>query len=447
MNALTYLITPHDTDEFVQQVWESSTVFVTGRPSTYFDRLMPIDDLFDILSRETLFFPAVQVFHSGRQLLAAEYTTLWPYGRESHRVIDCDRLLQLFDQGATLNVVGLERLHPGVQRLNMALERESGFPVHTTGFLTPGHSANIPAHYDEVDFFVLQTFGSKRWRLWHSDHALPLVRGGDRTYAGDHSALSDDRMLGEYVLRPGDTLFVPRGVIHQTFTEGEASFHVTVGINPHRWIDVLSVAVTRGLSILGGDLRFRGSLPMPGSLAHESVKGSLPEMFRELAEEVAAVSRASLLTALETVDRRMLAGRYSARPRQLLDLDRVSELTQDSIIQRRPGLVVQIGTSGDKCFLKFHGKTLYLPLAYATAITDLENDRPYFAHQFGDPNDSPVARLDVMRRLLAEGYITLVADPRPSETSRLVSAIGEPGASSESVPQRERCLALEFTSN
>jgi hypothetical protein len=410
MNALSFLIAPHDPYEFVQRIWESSVALVTDRPSTYFDRLMPIDAVFDVLSRETLFYPAVQVFHSGSQLPAGEYTTVWPYGRESHRVIDCDRVLQLFDQGATLNVIGLERLHPQVQLLNMALERESGFPVHTTGFLTPGRTANIPAHYDEVDFFVLQTFGRKRWRLWHSDQPLPLVRGGDRTYRSGHLAVSDDRLIGEHVLRPGDTLFVPRGVIHQTFTEGEPSFHITVGINPHRWLDVLSAAANGALSHLGRDLRFRGSVPMPGSLAYESVKGTLPKIFDELAREVAIESRKRLRTALETVDRRMLAGRYSARQRQLLDLDCLHEVSQDSIIQRRPGLVAQVGREGDKFLLRFHGKTLFLPLGYAAGIEKLETGMACAVHQICDSNDSRHARLDVIRRLLAEGYLTLVAN-------------------------------------
>jgi hypothetical protein len=384
----------------------------------------------DILSRETLFYPAVQVFHAGRQLPPSDYTSWWHYGRESHRVIDCDRLLALFDAGATLNILGLERMNANVQRLNMALERETGFPVHTTGFLTPTHTANIPAHYDEVDFFVLQTYGRKRWRVWHSDTPLPLVKGGDRTYGEDHRALAPEQLVGEYVLGPGDTLFVPRGMIHQTFTEGDASFHITVGINPHRWYDAARAVLHRALESVSRDPRFRISLPMPESIVHARREAGLARQFDELVHVFEEAVTACAPQAMEMLDREMLTGRYRARPGQLLELDALDALSEESVVQRRPELVVQLTVHDAGYALRFQGKTLIVPGAYAGWLMQIEHGRALAVRELMALDTARSTRDDTLkavRQLITEGY--LVCAPgiserlrQPGETRNLAEA-------------------------
>jgi lysine-specific demethylase/histidyl-hydroxylase NO66 len=416
MDALEYLIHPNSTHEFLRQAWERSPLFVTERTPAYFDGLMSLEDLVDVLSRETLFYPAVQVFQAGRQLAASDYTTWWHYGRESHRLIDGDRLLDLFDRGATLNILGLERMNAQVQHLNAALERETGFPVHTTGFLTPARAANIPAHYDEVDFFVLQTYGRKRWRVWQSDTQLPLVKGGDRTYGEGHRALDAERLAGDYVLGPGDMLFVPRGLIHQTFTESAASFHITVGINPHRWYDAMKAIVDRALTSVSQDRRFRVSLPMPGSIAYEAATPAT-SLFAPLVQTFEQAMKESAPHAMEALDRVMLTGRYRARPGQLLELDALDTLSEESVVQRRPALVVQLTPQEDGWALRFQGKTLVVPEQYVPWLVQLEEGRSCTVGDLlalGKGERTRDGTMNAVRQLIAEGYLTHAAAARRS---------------------------------
>ena len=34
--------------------------------------------------------------------------------------------------------------------------------------MTPPHSQGLPPHYDDVEVFVLQTEGTKTWRIWRA---------------------------------------------------------------------------------------------------------------------------------------------------------------------------------------------------------------------------------------------------------------------------------------
>eukprot|EP00591_Stephanopyxis_turris_P009506 CAMPEP_0195522210 /NCGR_PEP_ID=MMETSP0794_2-20130614/20114_1 /TAXON_ID=515487 /ORGANISM="Stephanopyxis turris, Strain CCMP 815" /LENGTH=494 /DNA_ID=CAMNT_0040651905 /DNA_START=79 /DNA_END=1563 /DNA_ORIENTATION=- len=124
-----------------------------------------------------------------------------------------------------------------------------------------GLTLSAPPHTDKQDVFVLQTSGSKHWRVFEPPKpsaratADPLARGkGD-----DELSLSTE--LGEPLidvrLDPGDVLYVPAGFPHTTDTvnenddagtEGFAersdadSVHLTLGVDTHIWgLDLLSL--------------------------------------------------------------------------------------------------------------------------------------------------------------------------------------------------------------
>ncbi len=78
-------------------------------------------------------------------------------------------------------------------------------------YLTPVGTQGFAPHYDDIEAFVLQTEGSKRWRLY--DNPLGQV------LPTDSSGNFDQKVLGpvilETTLHPGDLLYIPRGIVHQ----------------------------------------------------------------------------------------------------------------------------------------------------------------------------------------------------------------------------------------
>jgi bifunctional lysine-specific demethylase and histidyl-hydroxylase NO66 len=107
--------------------------------------------------------------------------------------------------------------------------------------LKAGHAQGFAPHFDDVDVYVLQVEGAKRWRVYPplSGHALP--RYSSRDFADDEIGAP----LRTVVLRPGDLLFLPRGTIHQADALQDAhSMHLTVSAGQrHSWADFLDVAV------------------------------------------------------------------------------------------------------------------------------------------------------------------------------------------------------------
>ena len=114
----------------------------------------------------------------------------------------------------------------------------------------PNKRTSAPPHTDKQDVVVVQTQGSKRWRVFRptnpdekpeadvfargkGDDNLPLYRLLER---------EDDLLLLDVTLNPGDVLFIPAAFPHTTDTItsneseiDETSIHLTFGLDTHVW--------------------------------------------------------------------------------------------------------------------------------------------------------------------------------------------------------------------
>jgi ribosomal protein L16 Arg81 hydroxylase len=79
---------------------------------------------------------------------------------------------------------------------------------------------------------TLQVAGEKRWLVYEPVLELPLK---DQRY---RSALGEPaEPVLDVTARQGDTLYLPRGWLHQALTTDFDSLHITIGVNVRRWVD------------------------------------------------------------------------------------------------------------------------------------------------------------------------------------------------------------------
>jgi len=143
---------------------------------------------------------------------------------------------------------------PKLASVSLAALDAFGLPNCLNLYLTAaGMRTSAPPHTDKQDVFVLQTAGSKHWRVFEppppaqKPAADPLARGK----ANDALPLSElGPPLIDAVLRPGTALYIPAGWPHTTDTvhdddagigsedssfSSEDSVHLTVGLDTHIW--------------------------------------------------------------------------------------------------------------------------------------------------------------------------------------------------------------------
>eukprot|EP01006_Ploeotia_vitrea_P047000 TRINITY_DN67078_c4_g1_i3.p1 TRINITY_DN67078_c4_g1~~TRINITY_DN67078_c4_g1_i3.p1 ORF type:complete len:674 (-),score=332.69 TRINITY_DN67078_c4_g1_i3:17-2014(-) len=129
-------------------------------------------------------------------------------------------------KGCSARVLCPQRYMPKMWHLLSALEEFFGYGCGCNVYVTPAGTQGFAPHYDEIEAFVLQVEGAKRWRLYHPRSEAEQL---DRWSSGNFSQEEIGEPFLDVVLRPGDLLYFPRGTIHQAVsTPDEHSLHMTI---------------------------------------------------------------------------------------------------------------------------------------------------------------------------------------------------------------------------
>ncbi len=138
-------------------------------------------------------------------------------------------LEQKLSDGFTFVFNRLEFRAAGLWNVCDELATASGVRVcGINAYLSPSNARGFALHHDRQDAFVAQLSGRKRWRVCES-WPVPLIG----PWQEGKPPVDADRDCETVVLSAGDSLFLPRGVLHDADTVGfdESSLHVTIGLS------------------------------------------------------------------------------------------------------------------------------------------------------------------------------------------------------------------------
>ncbi len=200
--------------------------------------LFTLRDVHDVLcdSRTTSEYVALST-KSHRKVDAVEYTVRdrSVVERVSERVIgrlDLDRVEEFLADGSSLVLYRVHEFHPGIRRICRLLQSRTGRLAEAVAFLSPPGRGALSLHQDKVDVIVLQTSGSKRWRIF--DH----FDGQDEP--GLVTVPEGTQPAHRLMLTPGDTCYMPAGRPHQALSTDDWSLHISITAWPVEPVQVLA---------------------------------------------------------------------------------------------------------------------------------------------------------------------------------------------------------------
>ncbi|EHB13945.1 MYC-induced nuclear antigen [Heterocephalus glaber] len=224
------LISPIKTETFFKEFWEKKPLLIQRDDpalATYYQSLFRLADLKSLCSQGLYYGRDVNVCRS----VSGKKKVLNKDGK-----VHFLQLRKDFDQKrATIQFHQPQRFKDELWRVQEKLECYFGSLVGSNVYITPAGSQGLPPHYDDVEVFILQLEGEKHWRLYPPTVAL----------ACEYSVEYEARLgapTHEFMLKPGDLLYFPRGTIHQADTPpGLAhSTHVTISTYQNNsWGDFL----------------------------------------------------------------------------------------------------------------------------------------------------------------------------------------------------------------
>ena len=378
--ALRRCLEPVAAETFFAEHWERRPLVVARDEPGRFDDLLSEADVERLVCGTAIRYPAFRLVREGSQIDVGTYVRDVSWRPPFTKTVDVPRVLAEWDAGATIVLQALHvNWHPLAvfcRNLEAALDR----PVQANSYYTPRGSQGFAVHHDTHDVLVLQVAGEKRWRLYDPLLELPLKHQRYSKALGEHGEATD-----ELVLVAGDTLYLPRGWLHEAETSDTDSLHLTVGITAHTWVD----AARDGLAALETEPSLRRDIATgDGDGLADAVAGALDS---ELVERRRR--------------RRFVDTRRPIREDGLTQLRALSTLGRETLLERRETVIADLDESDEGPALVFEGKELRFPQHAAEEVRAcFESEDTFRASELPGELDAD-GRLVLVRRLVREGFL------------------------------------------
>ncbi|KAF7395281.1 hypothetical protein HZH68_009331 [Vespula germanica] len=329
-----WLIHPLEINKFFKTNWEKAPVHVKRNNSNYYKILMSTPIIDKILREHYILFTkniditsyidGIRETHnpSGR----AVPTVVWDY----------------YSNGCSVRMLNPQTFLPRLHTLNATLQEYFGCFVGANSYLTPPGSQGFAPHYDDIEAFILQIEGKKRWRLYKSPKSSDcLPRYSSKDF--DQSELGE--LILDTVVEAGDLLYLPRGTIHQGETiYNSHSLHVTLSVyQKNSWGDFLEKLLPDALQkAIANDVHFRQGLPLDYlkyfGFVHSTNKSDYRNSFRENVE--CLINRIiEHIDIDKAADEMAKSHIHDFLPPVLVDYERQCSIAQDGERMTKEGVV------------------------------------------------------------------------------------------------------------
>ncbi|XP_043262741.1 ribosomal oxygenase 1 isoform X2 [Colletes gigas] len=271
-----WVIHPMKIEDFFEKNWEQTPVHIKRNCPNYYKLLMSTPMLDKILRDSYILFSKnidITSYENGVR------DTHNPIGRAVPTVV-----WDYYVNGCSVRMLNPQTYIPKLHSLNATLQEFFGCFVGANSYLTPPNSQGFAPHYDDIEAFILQVEGRKRWRLYkpqNENEYLPRYSSGNFA----------DSEIGEPILdtivNAGDLLYFPRGTIHQGETIDTHSLHITLSVyQKNSWGDFLEKLLPETLkTAMDRNSEFRKGLPLDylrhSGFVHSENQSKTKEEFKE----------------------------------------------------------------------------------------------------------------------------------------------------------------------
>ena len=142
--------------------------------------------------------------------------------------------------------------------------------------------AGVGAHYDRYDVFLIQGEGQRQWQIGQTCSENSALMAHDQL-----CLLQDFEWHEEFILNPGDMLYIPPLVAHQGVAVSDACVTYSVGFRSPSHGDVLTTFADERSIDISADLRLKdqGFTPNSGEISAADVEGLMQLMRDQITPE------------------------------------------------------------------------------------------------------------------------------------------------------------------
>ena len=142
--------------------------------------------------------------------------------------------------------------------------------------------AGVGAHYDRYDVFLIQGEGQRQWQIGQTCSENSALMAHDQL-----SLLADFELSEEFILNPGDMLYIPPLVAHKGVAISDACVTYSVGFRSPSYGDVLTTFADECSMAISADLRLKdhGFTTNSGEISAADIHGLMQLMRDQITPE------------------------------------------------------------------------------------------------------------------------------------------------------------------
>ncbi len=387
--SFEHLIAPLTVENFFQLYWEKSFIHNKHSSASYFDEVLTITDIDELLSQQNLIPDGIRIVDKGTNIPAADWTrsdTL--INGVIRTAVDNEKLFGLFNNGKTIIINSAEKSIPRLARACSTIEQQLKFRVQANIYITPPGSQGFAMHYDPHDIFLMQIKGPKTWLIYDSGEDLPVVY---------KAFCKKPELVSNVEINSGDFLYIPRGTPHEAYSSAVSTIHVNFSLKPvygfHLIEELARLAVDQ-------DRFFRQTVPH--GFQSESEKKAYLDKFQErLNELIERISPAALLEKQKAHFAKDQLLNYEGNLINALALENIS---LETIVSRSSGFTMVQGNLQTALIIQFGEQKLKIPAFIEKDI--LMQNSPF---KIGEIKGliSDQGKLDIARQLIEAGFLKI----------------------------------------
>lgn len=388
-----HLIAPYTLDQFIDQYMEQQQLIVSRDDPGYYEKLFSIDNVDQVLDVSRPRDESLRIVKKQVPLMPAKY-------QNKDGSLNLNQIYAAYADGHTVVINGIDRFWSPLRKLCQNISEELSYHAKANMYLTPKNQNALLPHYDTHDVYVLQIHGSKHWRFYDAPVETPMLFSHQPIFKREQL-----RNMREVTLNPGDFMYMPRGLPHEAYTTDKSSLHITIGIYPTQWCDLISKAIQQ-MALQNPE--FRKALPA-GFLRpekwDEAFSQDFNDKFRFLLKQFEGKSELSPALGLIAEDYR---NDYTPKgDGHFRMLDKIDEIDLNSRLCRREDISSTVQITGPFCRIIFPGNVIKGPRHIAKVFQFIsEAEGAFQLSELPVLNDSN--KIKLAARLIRGGLLRVV---------------------------------------
>lgn len=254
------ILAPLTPDEFFSGFYGRKLVHVPGGAEK-FANVMSWESLTDILNMSAAWSSkSLQLVMDKDVVRPAVFCETAP-NRDKQDVLrpNAEKVMALLRRGASLVANDIDSLTPGMRGVASALERAVFGKAQANLYCSWREHQAFGSHFDTHDVYAMHIEGEKLWRIYETRADAPIAHPDFKSYGQEWHDKNRGAVAQEILMRPGDLLYIPRGLYHDALATSDGTVHIAFGVTHVIGLDVMDLFKSLAVS----DPLFRHNMPHP----------------------------------------------------------------------------------------------------------------------------------------------------------------------------------------